>query len=77
MKETRIRKTLDASRILGVYHKLAGHGFDPGAIKAAIIEVLEPYFEHRDQLVDHAVRHLGNEAMNVLKFRDDQPSSTL
>ncbi len=74
MKENRIRKTLDASRSSGVYHKLAGHGVAPGAIKAAIIEVLEPYFEHRDLLVEHAVRYLGNEAMNVLRFRDDRSS---
>lgn len=73
MSELRIRKALDASRTMGVYHKLAEFGYSPEEIKQAIIEILEPYFEHKDELVELSVRHLGNEAYILVQL-SDQPA---
>ncbi|HEX8201627.1 MAG TPA: hypothetical protein VF590_14175 [Isosphaeraceae bacterium] len=53
------------------YQSLADHGFSPEEVKATIIEVLEPYFEHREQLAAHAVEHLANEAINVVRLQRD------
>src|SRR4051794_26322409 len=74
MSEARIRRILDVSRSSSPFHGLSEHGFSPEEIKATVVEVLEPYFESRHQLVAHAVSLLGNEAINLIRIRDDPPS---
>jgi hypothetical protein len=74
MSEARIRRILAVTQRSSPYHGLSEHGLSPEEIKTAIIEVLEPYFEHRDQLVACAVELLGNEAINAARLQDDPPS---
>ena len=50
---------------------LAELGLAPEEVKQGIIEVLTPYFEHKEVLQDSATGILAPEAVNVLKFSND------
>ena len=50
---------------------LAELGLAPEEVKQGIIEVLTPYFEHKEVLQDSATGILAPEAVNVMKFSND------
>lgn len=53
--------------------KMFERGVKPEEVRAAIIELLEPYFDNRDVLERFATEALVTESINLLKLKEERP----
>ena len=62
---------LSRMRQEGPFNFMIRSGLTPEQVKEAVVEALEPYFEHRDLLVEHALSALLPEAGTIMRLSDN------